>query len=88
MGLMDIPAMINFILETNGSEQLFYIGHSMGCTVYFTAVSLNPEYNSKIKAMVALAPAMYGRHIPSAPVRMGIPLASFFVSIQTRVHSK
>jgi lysosomal acid lipase/cholesteryl ester hydrolase len=80
MGLFDIPAIINHILEVNGSSSLYYIGHSMGCTVYFTSMCLHPEYNSKIKAMIALAPAMYGKYMPSLPVRLGIPVANFFVT--------
>ena len=30
MGQYDAPAMIDYILETTGQEQIFWVGHSMG----------------------------------------------------------
>ena len=32
MGLKDVPAFIEFILETTGLEKISYIGHSEGTT--------------------------------------------------------
>ncbi|XP_059055760.1 lipase 3-like, partial [Achroia grisella] len=54
-GLYDVPAKIDYILDKTGEEQLIYISHSMGSTMYFVCCSLLPEYNSKIKLMVALS---------------------------------
>jgi pimeloyl-ACP methyl ester carboxylesterase len=46
-------------LGTTGHNKLYYIGHSMGTTVFFVMLSQRPEYNEKIRAMVAFAPAAF-----------------------------
>jgi len=56
MGVYDVPANIDYILNVTGVEKLIYIGHSQGTTQYFAGLSTNPAYNSKIRIMVALAP--------------------------------
>ncbi|XP_057380728.1 gastric triacylglycerol lipase-like [Daphnia carinata] len=58
MGNYDIPAIINFVLSKTGGRQMSYIGHSMGCTMFFICMSLHPELNEKIDVMIALAPAV------------------------------
>ncbi|KAL1140568.1 hypothetical protein AAG570_000498, partial [Ranatra chinensis] len=55
-GIYDIPAFIDYVLNSTGFKQLFYIGHSMGTTVFLVMASTRPEYNSKIKAAALLAP--------------------------------
>ncbi len=57
MGKYDIPASINYVLSVTGESSLSYVGHSMGCAVFFIAMTYHPELNSKIDVMVALAPA-------------------------------
>ena len=57
MGKYDIPASINYVLNKTEQTSLSYIGHSMGCTVFFIAMSYRPELNAKIDVMIALAPA-------------------------------
>lgn len=59
IGTQDLPAMIDYILETTGREKLFYLGHSQGTTVFFAMASERPEYQSKIEAMFALAPIVF-----------------------------
>ena len=56
----DIPAAIDYILNASpGYNQLFYIGHSMGSTLFFNAMVINPAYNDKIRLMFALGPVAY-----------------------------
>lgn len=57
MGKYDIPAVINYVLTTTGQSSLSYIGHSMGCAMFFIAMTYYPALNSKIDVMIALAPA-------------------------------
>nr|CAD7392366.1 unnamed protein product [Timema cristinae] len=59
MGLYDLSATINYILSVTGEKRLFYIGISMGTTIFYVLASSRPEYNSKIRAMFSLGPAAY-----------------------------
>jgi lysosomal acid lipase/cholesteryl ester hydrolase len=66
MGLYDLPAIIDFILNVTGTEKLKYVGHSEGTTQLFMAATLEPEYfKSKISVFLALAPVAYMKHIKS-----------------------
>lgn len=58
----DIPAAINYIF-TLTKVRLFYIGHSMGCSTFSVMASTKPEVAKNIRAMFALAPAVYERNI-------------------------
>ncbi|XP_046651809.1 lipase member K-like [Daphnia pulicaria] len=57
MGKYDIPAVINYVLAKTGRNTMSYIGHSMGCAMFFIGMSLRPELNAKIDVMIGLAPA-------------------------------
>ncbi|GLG93105.1 Lipase, partial [Gryllus bimaculatus] len=35
VGLYDLPASIDYVLEQTGEEKLFYAGHSMGTTAFW-----------------------------------------------------
>ncbi|EZA49940.1 Lipase, partial [Ooceraea biroi] len=63
MGVFDMPAMIDYILAQTGEKQLFYIGFSQGTTQFWVLMSLQPQYNKKIKLMSALAPVAYLGHL-------------------------
>ncbi|XP_044254321.1 lipase 3-like [Tribolium madens] len=65
IGYFDIPAKIDYILDTTGQEKIFYVGHSQGTTVFFVMASERPEYNAKIRLMSALAPIAYMGHLPN-----------------------
>ncbi|KAK7871904.1 hypothetical protein R5R35_009713 [Gryllus longicercus] len=64
MGIYDMPASIDYVLETTGEEKLFYVGHSIGTTIFWVMNSERPEYNDKFRAAFALAPQIYMGHIP------------------------
>jgi len=59
----DIPASIDYVLETTNERQLRYIGHSQGTAIAFAAFSSNPSLARKIKLMVALAPISHVAHM-------------------------
>ncbi|XP_063930038.1 lipase 1-like [Zophobas morio] len=65
IGAIDIPAMIDHILETTGQPNLYYVGHSQGTTVFYVMATTRPEYNDKIKAHFSLAPIAYMKHMTS-----------------------
>ncbi|XP_014260704.1 lipase member K-like [Cimex lectularius] len=55
----DLPAHIDFVMEKTKATQIYYIGHSMGTTMFLQLMSSKPEYNAKIKKAVLLAPVYY-----------------------------
>ncbi|CAL8134258.1 unnamed protein product [Orchesella dallaii] len=75
MGIYDVPAVTNKILSETNSRKIFYIGHSMGTTQYFIALSELPEMNDKIAAGFLLAPTAYMGHVKrESPLRLLAPL--------------
>ncbi|XP_022182087.1 gastric triacylglycerol lipase-like [Myzus persicae] len=85
MGIYDLPATIDYILERTNQSQLYYIGHSMGSCMFFVMCSMRPEYNHKIRAQISLAPVAYVHHMTSVlnslvPYAYQIQKASNWVS--------
>lgn len=81
IGTRDLPAMIDFIVETTGQEKMFYLGHSQGTTSFFVMATERPEYQEKIKEMYAMAPIAYSGRMKSPLLQL---LAQFSVSIDVR----
>ncbi|XP_065368795.1 lipase 3-like [Calliphora vicina] len=59
IGNIDIPEMIDYILNKTGETKVHYVGHSQGNTVFFVMASTRPEYNTKIKTAHMLAPPIF-----------------------------
>ncbi|XP_077206479.1 lipase member M-like [Paroedura picta] len=57
MGMYDVPAAINFILQETEQDGLYYIGHGQGGSLGLIAFSVMPELAQKVKLFIALAPA-------------------------------
>uniref|UniRef100_A0A8C8SBR5 AB hydrolase-1 domain-containing protein n=1 Tax=Pelusios castaneus TaxID=367368 RepID=A0A8C8SBR5_9SAUR len=57
MAMYDLPALVDFILQKTGQQNLYYVGYSQGCTIAFIAFSVMPQLAQKIKIFFALAPA-------------------------------
>lgn len=72
MGKYDIPAVINYVLAKTGRTKLIFIGHSMGCAIFFLAIITHPELNDKVEVMMAMAPATSLAHMRS-PIRFAAP---------------
>lgn len=83
MGIYDLPATIDYILERTNQSQLYYIGHSMGSCMFFVMCSMRPEYNHKIRAQISLAPVAYVHHMTSV-LNSLVPYA---YQIQVRVNA-
>lgn len=79
MGKYDIPSKIDYILNITGAPKLHYIGHSMGCTMYFVCMALRPEYNDKVDIMFALAPVVFLSNMSMFSLNL---LAPFSYSLQ------
>ncbi|XP_075234694.1 lipase 1-like [Lycorma delicatula] len=59
MGLFDLPAMLDYIIALTGYPDVNYIGHSMGTTMFYVMGSERPDYNSKIRISINMAPVAY-----------------------------
>ncbi|XP_054839914.1 lipase member M-like [Eublepharis macularius] len=57
MGIFDLSATIDFILQKTGQQQIYYIGHSQGSSIGFVGFSELPQLAEKIKIFFALAPS-------------------------------
>jgi len=75
IGLYDIPADIDYVLNATGVDGIYYVGHSMSTTGFWVTMSERPEYNSKIKLMNAYAPVAYTQHMLS-PISLIAPFDS------------
>ncbi len=74
----DVIAVINHILKVCQQDQLFYVGHSMGCSLLFGAAAIyQNEIAKKIKLMIAYAPGVY---IQNATSHM-VATASWFMPL-------
>ena len=47
MAKYDLPAMIEFVLEYTGEQDLFYAGHSMGTTGFMAMAKYRPDIGDK-----------------------------------------
>ncbi|KAL1513236.1 hypothetical protein ABEB36_002670 [Hypothenemus hampei] len=74
IGVYDLPATIDYVLNKTGKSQLHFIGHSQGTTTFFVMGSERPEYNEKIKLMIAMAPSALLGNIKMISLRL---LATF-----------
>ncbi|KAJ6651504.1 hypothetical protein lerEdw1_020901 [Lerista edwardsae] len=57
MGIYDVPATINFILQKTKQDALYYVGHSQGATAGLIAFSDLPQVAQKVKLFFSLSPA-------------------------------
>lgn len=63
MAIYDVPAAIDYILNTTNQKDLYYVGFSMGTSVFWAMLSERPHYAAKIRFMVAMGPVAYLRNI-------------------------
>ncbi|XP_063913833.1 lipase 1-like [Zophobas morio] len=85
IGVYDLPALIDYVLETTKESSLHYVGFSQGTTVFFLMGSERSEYLSKVKLMSAFGPTVYMEN-PKSPIvkfiadnwKLGEALLNFF----------
>lgn len=83
MGKYDIPAAVDHVLKVTGRRQLYYVGHSMGTTMFWVAMNEHAErLGPKVRRMIALGPVAKVEHIRS-PIRH---LAGFAEDVEVRRH--
>ena len=62
IGMYDLPAMIDYVLEVTGHQNLYFVGHSMGATIAVVMLSERSQYNEKFKITTLLAPVIRLKH--------------------------
>ncbi|GFS27224.1 lipase [Elysia marginata] len=87
MAQYDLPAIIYYILNQTGHEQLYYVGHSQGTAIAFARFSEDQELASRVKHLMALAPISRVGHITSPPLRLMLPFATEIETAQLVVAS-
>lgn len=66
IGVYDVPAMIDYIINKTSHQKIFYVGHSQGGTSFYISMSMRPEYNEKIRLASLMAPAGFMGGKPAA----------------------
>ncbi|XP_077203986.1 lipase member M-like [Paroedura picta] len=80
MGIYDLPAMIDFVLQKSGQEKIYFAGHTQGSSIGFVAFSAVPHLAEKIKMFFALGPIYTFRYAIS-PLLQVLRLPSAFLKI-------
>ncbi|XP_053618551.1 lipase 1-like [Plodia interpunctella] len=57
IGVYDVPAIIDYVLDQTGEDKLNYIGYSQGAGTFFIMCSERTGYCDKVNVLIALAPA-------------------------------
>ena len=55
MAKYDLPTMLEFVLQTTGQEEMFYVGHSMGTTTFMAMPKYRPDLLEKYKSLIYLS---------------------------------
>lgn len=63
IGIYDLPAAIDKVLNKTGAERVSISGHSQGATTIFVLLSERPEYNAKVKFVACMAPFTFMKGI-------------------------
>lgn len=62
LGVEDLAAFIDYILQKTNQKAVHIVAHSQGCTTVLVLLSTRPEYNKKIKTAILMAPAAFMKH--------------------------
>jgi len=75
-GKYDVTTSMDYALNLTGQRNLIYIGQSMGTTAFFVAMSVRPDFNSKIRLGIQLAPVVYLTNMINPMFRVLAPLVA------------
>ncbi|KAG6460501.1 lipase 1 [Manduca sexta] len=70
IGLYDVPAMVDYVLQQTGAKKLNYIGFSQGAGALFMTCSERSHYCSKVNVIIALSPSMRHKNTRSPLFRL------------------
>ncbi|XP_033213978.1 lipase 3-like isoform X2 [Belonocnema kinseyi] len=84
MGIYGLPAAIDYVLNNTNQSSLDLGCFSEGCTQTCVMGSLRPEYNKKIKFVLALSPAVFTTNLKGFATLL-TPMTTKMVSLSERV---
>ncbi|KPJ09861.1 Lipase 1 [Papilio machaon] len=70
IGLYDVPATIDYVLNYTKADKVNYVGFSQGAGTFFIMCSERPDYCDKVGVLVALAPAARHTNTKSLPYKV------------------
>lgn len=76
IGLYDLPAQIDYILQLRHRKSLGFVGHSQGNLAMFVLQSLQPQWADKVKPFVAMAPIAFIPDVYYGAVRFLVRILS------------
>ena len=85
MARYDLPAMLEYVLQTTSQTSLHYVGHSQGTTMGFAEFSTNKELAGKVAKFYALAPVATIGHAKSPLFLLGMNSMTIKVTIRKRL---
>ncbi|XP_072140747.1 lipase 3-like [Dermacentor andersoni] len=85
VGLLDLPALVDYVLDHTGWPQLFLVGFSQGSAAAWAMLADKPHYNNKILLLAALAPVANMTFIRS-PARFLVPISPILTASAIVAH--
>ena len=72
MALIDLPAIIDYVIDKTNHQSIGYIGHSQGNFIMLALLSAKPEYSQKIRPYISLSPVFYTEQLKT-PLKVFVP---------------
>ncbi|XP_068625213.1 lipase 3-like [Battus philenor] len=69
MGILDLPAIFDYVLTRTKSKDLMYVGFSQGGRIFFTMCSDTKGYCDKARVSIQMAPSALIANTRSIPVK-------------------
>lgn len=83
LGTIDLPEMIDYVLQETRKDKLHYIGHSQGTTTFLVMTSTRKGYNDKIKSAHLMAPIAFMSNMRSPVIQVASRYSSEIETLGT-----
>lgn len=61
---------MDYILNTTGQKDVYYVSHSMATISFAVMASTLPDYGARVRVAALLAPVVYNFNIPHPLLRL------------------
>lgn len=69
LALIDMPAQVEFALQTSGQPSLAFFGHSQGCTLALMLLATRPALAERVWLLALLGPVTHSEYISTPFLR-------------------